>query len=149
MTREEAQQYIEKNIPVTKAMGMTINALSREEVKLGAPIDLNINHRGSAFGGSIDSLFLTTGWAFIRFLIDHYEPTPIIVGSKGSTNFIKPVLKDFEASLEMPDDSDIDKFLSTFERFGKARITAKATIYENGTLCAEFEGDYVVLKADR
>lgn len=147
MTKEEAQQYIETNIPITKAMGMTINALSRREVRLGAPINLNINHRGSAFGGSIDSLFLTTGWAFIRFLIDHYQPTPIIVGSRGTTNFIKPVLDDFEASLEMPEDAAIDKFLATFDRFGKARITARATIYQNGELCAEFEGDYVVVKA--
>ena len=146
MTRDEAQLYIEENIPITKAMGMTIQALNRNEVRLSAPIAQNINHRGSAFGGSIDSLFLTTGWAFIRFLIDHYKPTPIIVGSKGSTNFIKPILEDFEAALVMPTDSEIDKFLSTFDRFGKARITAKATIHENGELCAEFEGDYVVVK---
>ena len=146
MTRDEAQQYIETNIPVTKAMGMTIKTLSREEVTLSAPIKENINHRGSAFGGSIDSLFLTTGWAFIRFLIDHYIPTPIIVGSKGSTNFQKPVLKDFESTLTMPGDSEVDKFLDTFDRFGKARITLHATITEDGQICASFAGDYVVVK---
>ena len=47
----------------------------------------------------------------------------------------------------MPEDAAIDKFLATFDRFGKARITARATIYQNGELCAEFEGDYVVVKA--
>ena len=146
MTVEEAQKYIERNIPITKAMGMTINALSRQEVRLSVPISLNINHRGSAFGGSIDSLFLTTGWAFIRFLIDHYQPTPIIVGSRGETKFIKPVLEDFEASLTMPSAEKVDKFLHTFERFGKARITIRATIHEKGERCAEFEGDYVVVR---
>ena len=146
MTREEAQQYIETNIPVTKAMGMTIKTLSRDEVTLSAPIKENINHRGSAFGGSIDSVFLTTGWAFIRFLIDHYQPTPIIVGSRGSTNFQKPVLKDFESNLVMPSDKEVNTFLDTFDRFGKARITLKATITEDGETCASFEGDYVVVK---
>lgn len=146
MTREEAQEYIYTNIPVTKAMGMTIKELSREAVVLGASIRENINHRGSAFGGSIDSLFLTTGWAFIRFLIDHYTPTPIIVGSRGETNFQKPVLQDFESALEIPTDSAVEEFLNTFERFGKARITLKATIKQNDQLCASFTGDYVVVK---
>ncbi|HCD53413.1 MAG TPA: hypothetical protein DEQ34_13270 [Balneolaceae bacterium] len=147
MTVAEAQDYIYTNIPITKAMGMKIEKLSNNEVQLSLPIDKNINHRGSAFGGSIDSLFLTTGWAFIRFLIDHYTPTPIIVGSRGETSFIKPVLTDFVSQLEMPDEVEIQKFLSTFERFGKARITLKAGIYEDDELYASFEGDYVVVKS--
>lgn len=147
MTVAEAQDYIYTNIPITKAMGMRIEKLSNNEVQLSLPIDKNINHRGSAFGGSIDSLFLTTGWAFIRFLIDHYTPTPIIVGSRGETSFIKPVLTDFVSQLEMPDEVEIQKFLSTFERFGKARITLKAGIYEDDELYASFEGDYVVVKS--
>ena len=147
MTVAEAQDYIYTNIPITKAMGMKIEKLSNNEVQLSLPIDKNINHRGSAFGESIDSLFLTTGWAFIRFLIDHYTPTPIIVGSRGETSFIKPVLTDFVSQLEMPDEVEIQKFLSTFERFGKARITLKAGIYEDDELYASFEGDYVVVKS--
>lgn len=146
MTREEAQEYIYTNIPVTKAMGMTIKELSIKAVVLSAPIQENINHRGSAFGGSIDSLFLTTGWAFIRFLIDHYTPTPIIVGSRGETNFQKPVLDDFESVLEIPSDADVDLFLNTFERFGKARISLSASITQNEQICASFTGDYVVVK---
>ena len=146
MTQAEAQQYIETHIPITKAMGMTINALSMEAVRVGMPIAENINHRGSAFGGSIDSLFLTTGWAFIRFLIDHYEPTPIIVGSRGETKFIKPILEDFEASLIIPPKEEIDKFLATFDRFGRARITTQAVIEKEDELYAQFEGDYVVVK---
>ena len=42
---------------------------------------------------------------------------------------------------------EIQKFLSTFERFGKARITLKAGIYEDDELYASFEGDYVVVKS--
>lgn len=125
---------------------MTINALNHTEVKVGLPLDKNINHRGSAFGGSIDSLFLTTGWAFIRFLVDHYTPTPIIVGSRGETKFIKPILKDFEASLVIPPKQEIDRFLTTFDRFGRARITTQAVIELDGEVCAEFEGDFVVVK---
>ena len=146
MTKEEAQNYIYSNIPITKAMGFKIKTLSQDEVSLTAPIKNNINHRGSAFGGSIDSLFLTTGWAFIRFLIDHYVPTPIIVGSKGSTTFLKPLLEDFESKLVVPDATEIERFISTFDRFGKARIQLKVEIKKENVLYAEFTGDYVVVK---
>lgn len=146
MTKEEAQDYIFKNIPITKAMGFKITSLSMDEVIVTAPINNNINHRGSAFGGSIDSLFLTTGWAFIRFLIDHYVPTPIIVGSKGSTKFLKPILDDFESNLIIPDKKYIEQFISTFERFGKARIQLDAEIKKENIRYAEFVGDYVVVK---
>lgn len=147
MTKEEAQDYIYTKIPITKAMGFTIKSLSKEEVRLAAPIKNNINHRNSAFGGSIDSLFLTTGWAFIRFLIDHYSPTPIIVGSSGSTTFLKPVITDFSSSLLMPDEQRIEEFISTFDRFGKSRIRLKAEIKKEGEIYASFEGDYVVVKS--
>ncbi|GAB5408126.1 MAG: thioesterase domain-containing protein [Balneolaceae bacterium] len=147
MTKKEAQHYIYTNIPITKAMGFKIVELSRTEVRLSAPLKKNINHRGSAFGGSIDSLFLTTGWAFIRFLINHYTPTPIIVGNKGSTTFLKPILKNFEAHLTIPSKEEVDSFLSTFERFGKARITLAAVIEDEEKEFAVFKGDYVVVKS--
>lgn len=147
MTKEEAQNYIYQNIPITKAMGFEIVELTRNEIILGAPIENNINHRGSAFGGSIDSLFLTTGWAFIRFLIDHYKPTPIIVGSKGCTTFLKPILNNFESKLKLPDVKVIDEFLDTYKRFGKARITLEAVIEDEEKIYAAFRGDYVVVKS--
>lgn len=146
MNKEQAQQYIERKIPITKNMGMTINALSGDEVRVGLPLAPNVNHQGSAFGGSMESLFFVTGWAYVQWLIKDIHPEPKIVGRRARSAFHKPVKEDFEAILSIPSKSDSDTFLKDLKEKGKGRITAKAEIVIQGELCAEFEGDFVVLK---
>ncbi|MEX2479110.1 MAG: YiiD C-terminal domain-containing protein [Gracilimonas sp.] len=46
----------------------------------------------------------------------------------------------------IPEKQDIENFLEMFERFGKARITLQAHIKNEGTVLAEFEGDFVVIR---
>lgn len=144
--KEKAQDYLFTEIPVTRAMGIEVQRLTTNEVKLKAPIELNVNHRRSAFGGSVDSLFLTAGWSYIRLVVDHFDPLPVIVGSKARTSFQRPITRDFAAQLVIPDKKEVDKFLDAYKRFGKARITLDAVIEEDGKTFAVFKGDYVVVK---
>lgn len=146
MTTHEAQEYLHKNIPITKEMGLTVDALSASRVKLSAPLVHNINHRSSAFGGSIASILLTTGWAYLRVLMKNEENVPVIVISDGRFRFLKPVLDDFEAEIEIPRTREIEQFFHTFKRFGKARITLHAFIKEGKTVLAKSEGEYVVIR---
>tara|TARA_R110000868_G_scaffold410693_5_gene699852 strand:+ start:32160 stop:33425 length:1266 start_codon:yes stop_codon:yes gene_type:complete len=146
-TEEKAQNYLHTEIPITKQMGIEVQRLSTNEVKLKAPIELNINHRRSAFGGSVDSLFLTAGWSYIRLVVDHIKPLPVIVGSKSQTTFQRPITQDFAAQLVIPSKKEVDKFLDAYQRFGKARITLEAVIEDEGKRYAAFKGDYVVVKS--
>ncbi len=148
MNRQEAQQYIETNIPITKAMGMSINVLNRNEVRVGLPLARNLNHHGSAFGGSIESLFFVTGWAFIQLLTENMTPEPLIVGRRGRVSFTGAIRKDFEARLHIPSEEVTDVFLQELKNKGKARITARSFIEMDGKICAEFEGDFVVLHSN-
>ena len=89
MNKEEAQLYIENNIPMSKKMGMKIIELSEESVRIGMPFAPNINHQGSVFGGSIGSLFFVTCWAYVQLLIADYFPHPKIVGRQGLPYFMR------------------------------------------------------------
>lgn len=145
---QKAQDYLHTEIPITRKMGIEVQKLTTNEVKLKAPIALNVNHRRSAFGGSVDSLFLTAGWSYIRLVVDHFDPLPIIVGNKATTTFQRPITDDFTARLIIPDKKEVDKFLDSYKRFGKARITLEAEIKDNGKTYAVFKGDYVVVKEE-
>lgn len=145
MNREEAQEYIETKIPITKHMGMEIKELSRESVRVGLPLEPNLNHHDSAFGGSIESLFFVTGWCLVQYLIEDFDPEPVIVGRRGRVSFTGAIRQDFDAQLHIPGEEEIKEFLSDLKTRGKARITAKAFIEIEGKTCAEFEGDFVVL----
>jgi thioesterase domain-containing protein len=146
MNREEAQKYIETNIPMTTLMGMKIVELSLESVRVAMPHAPNVNHQGSVFGGSIDSLFFVTSWAYVQLLIEDFDPHPRIVGRRGRTSFSKPIKSDFEAMVIIPEETVVQKFLDDLTQHGKGRITAKAAVEYHGELAAEFEGDFVVLR---
>lgn len=121
-------------------------AFSKEEVKFSAPLSKNINHRSSAFGGSISSLLITTGWAYLRLLFDDFDPVPRIVIAKSSTNYIKPVTGDFTSELIIPEEQSFNEFMEMIDRFGKGRIRLKAHIKSENEIQAEFVGEYVVIK---
>ena len=146
--REKAQDYLHSEIPITRKMGIEVQKLTTNEVKLKAPIALNINHMKSAFGGSVDSLFLTAGWSYIRLVVDHFDPLPLIIGNKARTTFQRPITDDFSAQILIPDKKEVDKFLDEYKRFGKARISLEAVIEEDGKTYAVFKGDYVVVKEE-
>lgn len=145
-TRKEAQDYLHSEIPITRQMGIEVKTLENEEVTLFAPLALNANHFNSAFGGSVDSLFLTTGWAYLRLITHHYDPGPTIIGNRSETTFFRPITRDFAARLVMPEKKAIKKFLKDYEKKGKAKIVLEAVIAEQGKKYASFEGTYVIVK---
>ncbi len=149
MTKEEAQNYLHTNIPITKSMGLKVEELSREKVQLSAPLDNNRNHVGSVFGGSIDSLFFTTGWAFLKLLIEEFNPEPKIIGSKGEVEFYKPVKEEFYTNLIIPENSQIESFLECYKANLKAKITLTAVIEKQGITYASFQGTYVIIGEGR
>ncbi|MFV1884160.1 MAG: YiiD C-terminal domain-containing protein [Balneola sp.] len=146
--QQKAQDYLHSEIPITRKMGIEVQKLTTNEVKLKAPIALNTNHMKSAFGGSVDSLFLTAGWSYIRLVVDHFDPLPLIIGNKARTTFQRPITQDFSAQLVIPDKKEVDKFLDEYKRFGKARISLEAVIKDDGKTYAVFKGDYVVVKEE-
>jgi thioesterase domain-containing protein len=146
MNKDAAQEYIEANIPITKIMGMKIQKLTRNEVVVAMEHAPNVNHQGSAFGGSIDSLFYVTCWAYVQLLIEDFDPHPRIVGRRGKATFSKPIKSDFEARLIIPDQNIVAGFLEDLNMKGKARLITQALIEYEREIAAEFEGEFVVLR---
>jgi thioesterase domain-containing protein len=146
MTKTQIEQYLYKHIPITKALAVKAIAFSENEVRLQAPLFNNINHRSTAFGGSISSLLITTGWSYLRLLFDDHDPVPAIVIGRSSTDYLAPINQDFVAELLIPSEEDLLKFMEMYDRFGKSRITLKAVIKKGEQVQASFEGDFVVMK---
>lgn len=145
MTKSDIEEYLYYHIPITRALGVIAEAFSEKKVKFKAPLSNNINHRSTAFGGSISSLLITTGWSYLRMLFDEEENVPRIVIGRSATNYIRPVKDDFTSELIIPEKETVEKFMGMFKRFGKARITLKAQIKNSKSVLAEFEGDFVVM----
>ena len=46
------EQYLHAHIPLSAAMGVSVVQVADEAITLSAPLEPNINHRDTVFGGS-------------------------------------------------------------------------------------------------
>lgn len=146
MTREEFQEFMYSNIPLTKKMDFTIEDFEDEKISVKALLKTNINHKSTAFGGSISTVLTMCGWAAVFKIIKEIDEEAHIVIQKSCVNYIKPITKDFTALYEVKNREEIQNFIKTYNKYGKARMEIETKILENESVRASFIGTYVVYK---
>jgi thioesterase domain-containing protein len=64
----ELQKILYSEIPLTKAIGIEVCEFTGLSLTLKAPLEKNINHKCTAFGGSLYSVAVLSGWGLIYLL---------------------------------------------------------------------------------
>ncbi|WP_020400832.1 YiiD C-terminal domain-containing protein [Kordiimonas gwangyangensis] len=141
------EDYLHSHIPISKAMGVTAVHASDNRVVLRAPLDLNINHKSTAFGGSLQALATLSCWTLLHINLRHAANAGEIVITSSNINYIRPVTQDFEAEATLPEGNRWPLFLKTFDRHGKARIQLTASIVEDDELAIDYTGSFAALKS--
>lgn len=141
------EDYLHKHIPISGAMGVTAAFASKGRVVLRAPLLANINHKSTAFGGSLQALATLSCWTLLHLNLRHEAKAGEIVITSSNINYIRPVTKDFEAEASLPEGSRWPVFLKTFERHGRARIQLTASIVEDDELAVDYTGSFAALKS--
>jgi thioesterase domain-containing protein len=137
---EYLQQRIDREIMLARPMGIIVEAANDAALVLRAPLAPNANHKGTAFGGSLYSLAVLTGWAWLtRFLATRKLDAEAVI-QESSMRFLKPVHGEMRSCLEIPTDADVDKFQRTLERADRGRIRLQVKIHEGSALATVFEG---------
>src|SRR5450631_488184 len=104
------QERIDREIILAKPMGVIVEAADESTLILRAPLAPNANHKGTAFGGSLYSLAVLTGWAWLtRFLATRKLDAEAVI-QESSMRFLKPVHGEMRACLEIPAATEVDKF---------------------------------------
>ena len=65
MNLSEITSYIHEHIPLTSHLGAVVEAYDGKAIILSAPLTPNLNHRNTAFGGSISALGILSGWTLL------------------------------------------------------------------------------------
>lgn len=145
MNQQELLAYLHAHIPLSRAMGVEVRELSEGGITLWAPLAPNINHRGTAFGGSISTLATLAAWSLLRVGTDAFDPQPRLVIRRNTVDYSKPVEGDFTATARMPDIRNWAHFTETLQRRGRARISLFASVHSGDLVAASFVGDFVAL----
>jgi thioesterase domain-containing protein len=134
------QQRIDREIMLAKPMGIIVEAANDARLVLRAPLAPNANHKGTAFGGSLYSLAVLTGWAWLtRFLATRNLDAEAVI-QESNMRFLKPVHGEMRACIDTPADADIDKFQKMLVRADRGRIRLQVKMHEGSTLATVFDG---------
>lgn len=140
-------EYLHDHIPLTKHIGATVVEMDDTSVRLHAPISKNINHRETAFGGSIVSLGILAGWTLLHLKLTEAGRSCRLVIQQSTTDFLQPVEEDFDAVVRLKDQKQWDKFTRVLTKKGKARINLRSEIQFASQTAAVVVGRYVAIES--
>lgn len=140
------EQYLHTHIPLSKAMAVSVCSISEHDVILTAPLTPNINHRSTAFGGSISAVAILSAWTFVHVKLQVLAIPCRIVIQSNSLEYLKPIEGDFQARCIAPPQRNWDRFIAMLSRRGRGRIVLDAEVYFDGELAGKFQGEYVALE---
>ena len=137
----DTEQYFHQQIPITRAMGVRVVAHDENQFIVEAPVALNSNHLGTAFGGSINAVATLAAYGLLWLALREYAAYVIV--AKSSIQFLRPVRETIRAICLRPDPAEWAAFQTRFAEKGKAHITLRVSVVEEGRAAAEFEGIFV------
>ena len=142
---EYIQDYLHEHIPLSKAMGVEVLEATLDRVTLSAPLEPNINHRETIFGGSASALSILSAWCLVHFRLQNENLNCRVVIQKNTMSYDKPILGTFEAICSLENRELWEKFIKILKRKGKARIVLNSTLEYSKTIVGVFEGSFVAI----
>lgn len=138
------EQFLHEQIPLTRTMGVRVEGFDAEQLTLTAPLEPNHNHLGTAFGGSLSAIATLTGYALLWLELGDRDSHIVIKSS--SMKYRRPVRSEIRSVCPRISPESLAAFRMKFSRTGKAGISLRVSIIENGLECVEFEGVFVALR---
>ena len=142
----QLQSVLHREIPLTVTMGLGVVHCSQERVELTAPLEPNINHKCTAFGGSLYSVAVLCGWGLVFHQMHLNKLQGHIVIQHSEIEYKLPVDGEIRAVCVIDDEKKLRRFLKTYRRKNIARIKLNVKILYNNQEAALFTGRYVIHK---
>ncbi len=134
------------DIPLTNDMGLEILLLENQKIQVRAPLDKNINDKGSVFGGSSSALMIITAWSLIKLLCDENNITADIVIHKNSTTWHKAMYQDLLIKAEFMQQYNFNKIKEKIAKNRHQRIDCLIKLVDaDDNLFSTMTAKYVII----
>jgi thioesterase domain-containing protein len=127
-------------------MAVTVRSAQPDRVVLAAPLQPNINHRDTAFGGSISALAMLAAWSLLHTRLRRERVAARLVIQRNTVDYERPVAGEFVATATVATELEWQNFLRMLNRKGKARIAVSTTLEYAGLVAASFTGEFVAIR---
>jgi len=139
------ENKLHNEIPLTKFMDLKITKYDEKELITIAPLNKNINDKGTAFGGSLATLTIISGWSICWLISKELEiNSENLVVIKNEHSYRKPVTKELICHTKRPTKDEIENLKNKLLLKKSASIKISSQIIEDGEVCVDFTGYYVI-----
>jgi thioesterase domain-containing protein len=141
------ESVLHHDIPLTRDMGLRVLDWREQQLSLYLPLDPNVNHKSTMFGGSLYCGAVLAGWGWLHLRLKEEGITDgHIVIQEGQISYPLPVTGDATAICPAPDERVWKKFLAMYQRYGRARLVLQTRIVNVGSDidAVTFSGQYVL-----
>lgn len=145
MSPAELQQYLHDHIPLSRAMGVAVDDIGGDSLSLSAPLEPNINHHETLFGGSAAAVAILSAWSLVHVGMLREGLRCSLVIQRNSMEYLQPVRGHFTASARLANAEDWPRFVEMLQRRGRARISVEAVIACQGQHAGRLLGEFVAL----
>ena len=138
--REYLQHRIVSEFALARHIGIVVDYADARGVALHAPLAPNSNYKGTAFGGSLFSVAVLAGWAWVTRYLAAADLAADAVIQESTMRYLAPVEGALRAAVVAPSKIQVDKFRKMLERAGRGRINLTVQIHQGDTLATVFDG---------
>lgn len=142
---KELETACHQLIPISKHMGMETVSYDGNALVLKAPLSNNINHQGSAFGGSLFSMCALVSWGIVQLKLGELAIEANTVVAGGEVSYSKPVFDALVCRCTLPE--SYQAFVAKLQKKGKASLTLNTEIILPEGPAMAFSGKFVVVKS--
>lgn len=149
MDRErELERYLHQQIPLSAAMAVSVRSATADSVVLAAPLAPNINHKHTAFGGSVSALGILAAWSLVHVRLTAAGLRCEVVIQANQMDYQTPIDGAFTATSSLPDAAAWPAFVKMLTRKRRARIEVHSTLAQEGTVAGRLTGKFVAFLQD-
>ncbi|WP_054891690.1 MULTISPECIES: YiiD C-terminal domain-containing protein [unclassified Pseudomonas] len=141
------QAVLHSDIPLTREMGMQVIDWREQCLRLQLPLAPNVNHKSTMFGGSLYCAAVLVGWGWLHLRLRELGiDDGHIVIQEGQISYPLPVTGVAVARCPAPDEKAWERFLTMYQRRGRARLTLETLGSNAGSeeAAVRFSGQYVL-----
>jgi thioesterase domain-containing protein len=142
------ERYLHKQIPLSSAMQVAVQSATSESVVLAAPLAPNINHKLTAFGGSVSALGILAAWSLLHVrLVEAGQHCEVVIQSN-EMDYDRPIEGPFTARSSLVDAAAWPLFLRMLTRKKLARVEVQSSLIYGDATVARFRGRFVAFLRD-
>jgi thioesterase domain-containing protein len=141
------QAYLTARIAPARALGLTVEGV--DPVTIAAPLEANLNDKGTGFAGSLFAVAALAGWAHLMRWCAAESLDAEVALQSSTARFLAPARAGFRAIAHGLEPAQRRKLERMLVRSGRGRAEIAVDVMCHEALVMSFAGAYAVIPVAR